>query len=242
MSSITPALSRLLSSRSLKYLPLCRPSIQRVYIAFQGNRDLCYTFLQHCVDYGKKVIDCHPSSIILPTSLPVLASHDLRGRAMRLSSEMTDRSVGNAASVQGLSSYRSSTSMVITNTTGHYRSLDSRRFKAAYKKALSLEQKMTSGFNTLLGMLISWVSVIDSHGLPDEVTLKQRRKLWQKARDSIRTGLATLNHEPVPRMSYDSAPLASTPPRSVMRRWTVNRRNANGFSFFSFGWILGWRY
>jgi len=212
MGSITPALSRLLSTRPSNYLPFCRPLIERVYTAFQGNRDICYSFLQHCADYGKMVIDCRPSSIASPMSFPVLASHDLRVRTTKLSSEISNRSVENTTNVGG-----------------------PRKFKAAYKKALPLEQKMASELDTLLEMLVSWASVIDGHGVPGEVALKRRRKLWQKTRDSIRTGLATLDHEPVACMSYaGSAPLASTPPRS---RWTKNRRNVGISSLF--GWVFG---
>jgi hypothetical protein len=105
----------------------------------------------------------------------------------------------------------------------------SREFKAAYDKALSLEQKTTSGLNTLLEKLSSWVTVTDGDGLPDDalpdanaITLEQLRELWEKARYSVRAALAILKNEPAPLLFYRSALLASTRPLSVMKRWLMN--------------------
>lgn len=104
MSSVTSALERLPSTNSLKYLPSCQPSIQRVYLSLRGNRDLCLSLLRRCADYGEKVIGCRLSSTVLSEPFHVMASHDLRERTMRLLSETIEVSVENAASVQGLSS------------------------------------------------------------------------------------------------------------------------------------------
>ena len=106
MSSVTSALERLPSTNSLKYLPSCQSSIQQVYLALRGNRDLCLSFLRRCADYGEKVIGCRLSCTAMSIPFRVMASHDLRERAMRLLSETTDVSAENAASVQGLSSYQ----------------------------------------------------------------------------------------------------------------------------------------
>lgn len=63
----------------------------------------------------------------------------------------------------------------------------------------SLEEKMTSGLNTLLEELSSGIMITDNHqGCPDDavldvIILEQLRELWQKARDSTRTALATLS-------------------------------------------------
>ena len=106
MKSLTSALEYVTSSNSLKYLrsDAGRSFMQRVYVAFAANSDLCFSFLQKCADYGGKAIGWPLPPIALPTSLRVMASHDLRERTMRLRSEMTY--VENAASVQGLSSYQ----------------------------------------------------------------------------------------------------------------------------------------
>jgi hypothetical protein len=81
-------------------------SIQGVYVAFAANKDLCLSFLRHCVDYGEKVFAFVPS-IASPTSSCVDDPHMLRERTMKLRSEMTCVSVENAAGLQGLSSYQS---------------------------------------------------------------------------------------------------------------------------------------
>ncbi len=106
MSSVTSALERLPSTNSLKYLSSCQSSIQRVYLALRGNRDLCLSFLRRCADYGEMVIGWCITFTALPASFRMMASHDLRERIMRLTSETTDVSVENVASVQGLSSYQ----------------------------------------------------------------------------------------------------------------------------------------
>jgi hypothetical protein len=127
MGSLTSALDRLLSSYSLKYLPSCQPSIQRVYVAFAANSDLCLSFLRRCVDYGEKVIGCRLHPTPLPASFRVMTSYNLRERTVRFQSEMTGISAENAASVQGQSSssYRSTLfngrRPVITDTSGQVR-------------------------------------------------------------------------------------------------------------------------
>ena len=78
---------------------------------------------------------------------------------------------------------------------------------------------MTSGLNTLLEKLSSWVTVTDGRVpqaddvLPDVLTLEKHREQWVEARDFIRAALATLRNEPVP--------LVSTRPRSVIKRWLM---------------------
>ncbi|KAF8486436.1 hypothetical protein DFH94DRAFT_713312 [Russula ochroleuca] len=203
MGSLTSALDRLNSSKSLKYSPSGRPFIQRVYVAFAANSDMYLSFLRQCTDYGEKVFTCLPS-IVLPTSSRMGGLHNLREQTTRLRVEMTAISAENAASVQG-----------------------SRKFKAEYKKALSLETKTTSGLNTLVEKLSSWVTITYNRGLRDDalsdvITLEQHRRLWAKARDSVGAALATLKNEPSPQLIYRSDPLASKGPRSVMRRWMTN--------------------
>jgi hypothetical protein len=142
-----------------------------------------------------------------------MASHDLRERIIRLRFEMTGVSVGNVASIQGLSSY------YLTHFDGFLRHkcpLGSRKFKDAYNKAPRLEQETTLGLNNLLEKLLSWVTDTDGRGLPDDAfpdvnTLKQLCELWEKERYSVQTALATLKNEPAPR-------LASTRFRSL-KRW-----------------------
>ena len=96
MGSLTSALERLLSSNSLKYTRSGSSSIQPIYVAFAANSDLCLSLLRRCAHYEEKVI-----SLPLPTSHGGMPSHDLLERTMRLQSEMTGVSVGNAVSVQG---------------------------------------------------------------------------------------------------------------------------------------------
>src|SRR6266446_3315891 len=105
MNSITSVLERLPSSNSLKFLPSCQSSVQRVYLALRGNRDLCLSFIQRCADYAENVIGCRLSSLALPLSFRLTDLHNLRERTMRPRSEVAGVSVENVASVQGLSSY-----------------------------------------------------------------------------------------------------------------------------------------
>jgi len=199
MSSVTSALERLPSTNSLKHRSPCLPSIQRVYLTLRGNRDACLSFLRCCADYGEKVIGCRLSSTALPTPFRVRASYDLRERTVRFQSEMTGIPAENAANIKG-----------------------SRKFKAAYKKALCLEEKTNSRLNTLLEKLSSRVTVIDANGTPpDVVTLEPLKERWKKARDSVRAALAILKNEAVPQSLYRSAHTATNTLRSVTRRWTV---------------------
>jgi hypothetical protein len=221
MGSLTSALDRLCSTNSLKYLRSGRSFIQRVYVAFAANSDVCLTFLQQCADYAEKVFALCLPSIASPTPSRAGTLHNLRERTMRLRSEMTGVSVENVASVQGLSLYNETFWWSpLTNWAG------SRKFKAAYNKALFFEQKATSWSNTLLEKLSSWV-VTDGLGLPDDAlpdatALEQLRGQWVKARDSVSAALATLKNEPTPQLFYRPASLTSTRPRSLMKRWMMN--------------------
>jgi hypothetical protein len=104
----------------------------------------------------------------------------------------------------------------------------SRKFNAAYKRALSLEKKTTFGLNALVEKLLSWVTITCSHGvcedmLSDAITLEQYRKLWVKVRDSVHAALVTLKNEPAARAFYlSNPPLASTKRVSVMKRWLMD--------------------
>jgi hypothetical protein len=218
MGLLTSALERLPSSNSFKYSQSGQPSIQRVYVAFAANSDLCLSFLRQCADYGEKVISWRLPPI---ASLRVMASHDLRERTIRLRSEMRGVSGENAASVQGLSLCQSTRLWLsLTRWEG------SPKFKATYDKALTLERKTTSGLNILLEELSSWAMVTDSHGfpadvLPDVLTLEQVRELsyvWAEARDSMHAAMLALIGKPEPRLFYRSA---LTRPRAVMRRWMM---------------------
>ena len=79
IGSFEDALERMSSCESLQYSPLGRSSFQRVYVAFAANSDLCHSFLQHCADYGEKVMAWHPASVSSPR---IGASHDLRERSV----------------------------------------------------------------------------------------------------------------------------------------------------------------
>ena len=68
--------------------------------------------------------------------------------------------------------------------------------------------------------------VTDGHGLPDDpdplpdaIALRELREQWVEARDLVSAALATLKNEPVPQLF---APLTSTRPLSVMKRWMIN--------------------
>jgi hypothetical protein len=117
---------------------------------------------------------------------------------------------------------------VLTHNFGHFCPSGSRRFKTAYKRALSLEQETILELNTLFGKLSSWVAVTDGlpgDSLPGVPTLQQLRELsyaWAKARDLVRAALASLTSKPARRLYYRSASLALPRPRSRMRRWMMN--------------------
>ena len=214
------------SSDSLRYSesysPLGRSFLQRVYIAFAGNGDLCLSFLGHCVDYGEKVFTWCRTSIASSTSSRVGALNDLRERTARFLSEATcvAGSTENVVSAQGLSSSQPASLIPITDTCGYfrYRPTGSRRFKTAYKKALKLEQKTTSGWNALLEIFSSWAAVADGpfdDALQDVVTLEQLGEVkwaWEKARDAVRAAQETRTSEPAQRM-------APKRPRVAFKRW-----------------------
>ena len=100
IGSLGEALERI-SSASLQYSQLSRPSFQQVYIAFLGNRDPCHSFLRDCAE---KVLVWCLASVASPRSSRVGPSQDLRERTAGLRSEATGVSAENAASAQGLSS------------------------------------------------------------------------------------------------------------------------------------------
>lgn len=99
------ALDRIFSSASLRYSQSGPSSIQRVYVAFAANSDMCLSFLQLCADYGEKMVARCLPSIPLPASTCVDATHDLRERTRSLQSEMTGLPAENVARVQGVSPY-----------------------------------------------------------------------------------------------------------------------------------------
>ena len=162
------------------------------------------------------MFDLYHPSIALPTSFHVGDSHDLREQTVRLISETKGVSARNAVSVQGPSLFK------LALFDGRRRRkclLGSRKFKAAYNKALRLEQKTTSGLNTLLEELSSWVTVTDGHGLPDDplpvtISLEELRDLWENAGYTVREALTTLSNEPAPQLS--------TRPLTVIKRWLMN--------------------
>jgi hypothetical protein len=86
MDSLRVALERIFSSASFQYSQLDQASFQRVYVAFEGNSDLCLDILRHCADYGEKV---SAPPIGPPTSSHVDAPHVLRGRMTEHRSEVT---------------------------------------------------------------------------------------------------------------------------------------------------------
>lgn len=190
IGSLEEALERMSSSTSLKHSQLGRPLFQRVYVSFAANSGLCLSFLQHCTVYGEKMFAwCHFSVALLASPLGVPSN--LRERITGLRSEVTDVSTENAASAQG--------------AQGPW------TFKNTYNKALTLEQKTTSGLiqglNDLLENLSSWAAITDGpsdDALPDAVTLEQLIEVkwaWEKARDSARAALETLTSEPAQRVT-----------------------------------------
>ena len=108
--------------------------------------------------------------------------------------------------------------------TSIYRLEGPRTFRIAYGKALTLEQKTTSGLiqglTTLLDNLSSWAAITAGpagadDALQDAATLEQLNQVkwaWEKARNSVRVALETvesLTSEPAQRV-------ASTHRRSVL--------------------------
>ena len=63
-------------------------------------------------------------------------------------------------------------------------------------------------------MTITDGHVLPDSALPDVITPEQLRKLWERARDSVRVALATMKNEPAPQLS--------TRPLSVIKRWLIN--------------------
>jgi hypothetical protein len=95
----------------MKYSLLGPSSIEGVYVEFAANSDLCLSLLRRCVDYGEKLLTLCLPSIASPPSSRVCT---IQERAMRLRPEMTGVPVGNASSVQGLSSFQ------LTSFNGYY--------------------------------------------------------------------------------------------------------------------------
>ena len=228
MGSLEDTLKLIRSSASLEYtLSSDLSLLLRVEIAFTRNSSLCLAFLRRCADYqGFMAALCSPP-ITWPTSSRVGTSHSLCERAMRPPFETTGNPAENADGVEGLSLW-------VTCFDDSHRKLWNyclpgfRKFRAAYKQTLSLEQKTIIGLNNLLGNLASWVVATDT--LHDEfppaiLTLQQLRDLshaWAVARDSVRGALASLTSEPARRLYYRSASLAGPRPRSVTKRWMMN--------------------
>lgn len=206
MGSLEEALKLIHSSASLEYTSYSGLSlVLRVQFAFTRNSDLCLAFLRRCVDYQDFLAALYNSPNTWHAPCRVVAPHDLCGRAMRPAFETTSGSTENADGVEG-----------------------SRKFRAAYKQALSLEQKTILELNTLLGNLASWVVATDAlrdESPPTIVTLRQLRELshaWAIARDSVRAALVSLTSEPTQRLYYRSASLTVLRPRSAMKRWMTN--------------------
>ena len=86
MGSLRAALDGVFSSASFQYSQLDQASFKRVYLAFEGNSDLCLDILRHCADYG----------IMFPigsATSSVGAPHDLRGRKTEHRSEVAAASI-----------------------------------------------------------------------------------------------------------------------------------------------------
>lgn len=146
---------------------------------------------------------------------------DLRKRISEFRSGESRTSAENAAtgSIQGLSSYHPMLLLPISDICGNFCFLGSRGFKITYKKALTLEQKITSRLNTLIENLSSWTAAITNgpseDTIPDIITLQQLGEVklaWENARDSVRMALAILTSEPAQRV-------ALMRPRSTFKRW-----------------------
>jgi hypothetical protein len=196
MGSLTPALLSILSSNSFKYSVLGPSSIEKIYLAFKANRDICLSFLRQYVDYGEKVLACYPPSDASPPSSRVDSQHELQERTRRLLSEVAGVSVENIGSIQGLFSYQ------LTPFDGYNRhkcTVGPRKFKGEYNKALSLERKTTSELRRVI--TVTGRHLLPDDALPDEIPLEQLRELWENAKDTVRVALATLKDEPAPQMA-----------------------------------------
>ena len=86
MDFLRAALEGVFSSASFQYSQLDQASFQRVYLAFEGNSDLCLDILRHCADYGKMF------SIGSATS-SAGAPYDLRRRTTEHRSEVAAASI-----------------------------------------------------------------------------------------------------------------------------------------------------
>ncbi|KAH9990699.1 hypothetical protein BJV77DRAFT_1011657 [Russula vinacea] len=87
MDFLRAALEGVFSSASFQYSQLDQVSFQRVYLAFEGNSDLCLDILRHCADYGKMLsIGSATSSLGAP--------YDLRRRTTEHPSEVATASIG----------------------------------------------------------------------------------------------------------------------------------------------------
>ena len=90
MDFLRAALEGVFSSASFQHSQLDQASFQRVYLAFEGNSDLCLDILRHCVYYGKMFsIGSATSSLGAPYD-----RYDLRRRTTE------HRSEGAAASIE----------------------------------------------------------------------------------------------------------------------------------------------
>ena len=88
MDFLRAALEGVFSSASFQHSQLDQASFQRVYLAFEGNSDLCLDILRHCADYGKMF------SIESATSFAGAPSpYDLRRRTTEHRSEVAAASI-----------------------------------------------------------------------------------------------------------------------------------------------------
>ncbi len=89
---------------------------------------------------------------------------------------------------------------------------------------MALEQKTSTGLNTLLEMVSSWAAVMDEPSRADVsmdvVTLQQLSELkcaWERTRDSMHDALAALTSEPAQQVHRHRSLLAFMRPRSTLR-------------------------
>ena len=104
IGSLGDALERMSSTASLQYSQSGQSYFERVYVAFAGNRDLCFCLLRDCADYGEKVLSWCIPSIASPTSSQVGVPHvtGLRERTTVLPSEETGGSAKSLETPEGV--------------------------------------------------------------------------------------------------------------------------------------------
>ena len=92
MDFLRAALEGVFSSASFQYSQLDQVSFQRVYLAFEGNSDLCLDILRHCADYGKMFF-------IRSATSSLGAPYDLRRRTTAHRSEVATASIETAEGI-----------------------------------------------------------------------------------------------------------------------------------------------